>query len=289
MTSKSLFITHPLFSTESFHFSSEGKNFNLVFNAPVLFSHRTTQVRGSYKSFPHNSLHSFCALLSPQVSHFQVKKNHLFNMFDSWCPFRKSKKLSPLPTDGNIVKVLVASSQMLQDRKSKKRRQDIMKRVNWTYIGLLGGLTLITGLTLLMVTLTKSQLKLLFFSLSGVLILAGCISLILSFCYFDEFKGLVLESDDIFHTPILKKKAVPSVSSSSLDHPLPSARKSSFVGSNNMMFLSVPEEGNGWNSRRESGYSLASSCYSYDRYDSKSNSIQLSSCPIIVPMPSVVS
>lgn len=178
-----------------------------------------------------------------------------------------------------------------------------MKRINWTYIGLLGGLTLITGLTLLMVTLTKSQLKLLFFSLSGVLILAGCISLILSFCYFDEFKGLVLEGDDMFHTPVLKKKsACASISSNSscLDHPLPNyngykssvnysySNGSNFNNNNNgqMTFLSVPEEGTGWNSRRESGYSLASSCYSYD---SKSNSIQLPSCPIIVPMPSVVS
>ena len=209
-------------------------------------------------------------------------------MFDSWWR-KKSKKLSPLPNDVGIVRVLVASSQMLQERRTKKRRQDIMKRINWTYIGLLGGLTLITGLTLLMVTLTKSQLKMLFFSLSGVLIIAGCISLILSFCYFDEFKGLVLEGDDMFHTPVMRKKTVSSISSSSLDHPLPSGNRSpvnsSFTNSN-MMFLSVPEEGTGWNSRRESGYSLASSCYSYD---SKSNSIQLPSCPIIVPMPSVVS
>ena len=220
-------------------------------------------------------------------------------MFESWWPSRKCKKLSPLPTDGEIVRVLVASDEMLRERRRKRRRQDLLKRINWTYIGLLGGLTLITGLTLLMVTLTKSQLKLLFFSLSGVLIIAGCISLILSFCYFDEFKGLVLEGDDMFHTPVLKKKTVSTLSSNSLDHPLPflpsngsdrsplnSASFTHNSSNHNMMFLSVPEEGSGWNSRRESGYSLASSCYSYD---SKSNSIQLPSSPIILPMPSVVS
>lgn len=252
-----------------------------------------------------SSLHSFvgevhflCSnllSLSPKLSS-DTKTSPI--MFESWWPWRKSKKLSPLPTDG-IVRVLVASDQMLRERRRKRRRQDLLKRINWTYIGLLGGLTLITGLTLLMVTLTKSQLKLLFFSLSGVLIIAGCISLILSFCYFDEFKGLVLEGDDMFHTPVLKKKVVSTLSSNSLDHPLPSLPSNGsdrsplnsdslthHSSNHNMMFLSVPEEGSGWNSRRESGYSLASSCYSYD---SKSNSIQLPSSPIIVPMPSVVS
>ena len=73
-----------------------------------------------------------------------------------------------------------------------KKAQKLLSLINWKYVAIYSCVVLVTGLILLVLNVTSEKHRSLFFALGGTCIFVGSGLILLSCCFFDEFKGVEL-------------------------------------------------------------------------------------------------
>lgn len=84
-----------------------------------------------------------------------------------------------------------------------KKIQKLLSQVNWKYVAIYSCILLVTGLVLLVLNVTSVKHRPLFFILGGTCIFIGSCLILLSCCFFDEFKGVELtQANDLVNVQI---------------------------------------------------------------------------------------
>lgn len=158
-----------------------------------------------------------------------------------------------------------------------KKMEKLLSKVNWKYVAIYSCLTLLTGLILLVLSVTNETNRLLFLSLGGSFVFIGSVCILFSCCFYDEFRGVeMIQTSTIISDAADARGKVHSISSStgtsvtsgsptSLCPPVmnsPWSPKPPNVQLNSMSLLTVPKEVLGFDHDRRlnSSPSLQSTC-----------------------------
>lgn len=82
-----------------------------------------------------------------------------------------------------------------------KKLEKVLGKVNWKYVAIYSCLTLVTGLILIVINVSNDKNRLLFFALGGTFTFIGCVCILLSCCFYDEFKGMELTQTNAIVSP----------------------------------------------------------------------------------------
>ena len=142
---------------------------------------------------------------------------------------------------------------MADENRFKKKLQKLISLINWKYVAVYSCFVLVTGLILLVLNVTSEKHRSLFFALGGTCIFVGSGLILLSCCFFDEFKGVeLIQTNDIVCNEKSDRRSsittisISSTSPTSIYKPViagswsPNGPRSPIL--QKVSFLTVPEE-----------------------------------------------